>query len=230
MSASGFGVALTGGLMLSNGRLLQETGAARVGLTYRTPMTVDTSGDATLEMGGGTMEVNVQHEQQWPQSAAIAAAWRPVERLLLAAQADWTDWSRINLLIVEFPERPDLDQTFEMDWSSNFSYRLGSEITLTRRVRAMLGGAYDTRAVSLRTMERHTIDSDKFTADAGVSVDVTDSLRVLGAFDVILTPGVEIENNTAEARAADWLDRANKAPGKHEGRLMTFELAVHYAF
>lgn len=230
MSATGFGVGLTGGIMLSNGKLIQEAGAARLGITYRTPMTIDTSGDATLQMGNGEIDAEVQHEQQWPQSAAVAGAWRPVERFLVAAQADWTDWSRINLLTVQFPGRSSLDQTFEMDWSSNFTFRLGSEITVTRRIRAMLGGAYDTRAVSLRTMERHTIDSDKFTADAGVSVDVTEKLRILGAFDVILTPGVEIENNTAEARDAGWLDRANKAPGTHWGRLMTFELAAHYAF
>jgi long-chain fatty acid transport protein len=230
MSATGFGVGLTGGIMLSNGGRLEDAGTARLGVVYRTPMTVATAGDATLDMGGGPTELDIEHSQQWPQSAAIAAAWRPLARLLVAAEVDWTDWSRVNTLTVEFPDRPDLDQSFDMDWSANTSYHLGGEITVNRRVRALVGGAYDTRAVPFRTMERDTLDSDKFTADAGVMVALTERWRVLGALDVILSREVEIENNTAEARESGWLVRANKAPGTHSGRVMTFELAAHYLF
>ena len=230
MSSVGFGVGLTGGVILSNGVSSSRAGSARIGFTYRTPMTVATSGSATMDLSGGSTDVDMDHDQRWPQSAAVAVAWRPAARLLLAAQADWTDWERINELTVEFPDRPELDQTFEMDWDSNYSLRLGTSVILTPSVEVSAGGSYDTRAVSKRTMERHNLDSDKFTADAGVAVAVTERMKVLGAVDVILSSPVEVRNNTAEAREAGWIEWANKAPGTHEGRLITIELAAQYVF
>jgi long-chain fatty acid transport protein len=230
MSGSGLGVGLIGGVMLSNGVPAERAGSARVGITYRTPMTVTTSGTATLDLTGGPTDLEFDHDQQWPQSAALGVAWRPAARLLLAAEADWTDWSRINEIAVTFPGQPDLNQHFEQDWEANYSLHLGTEVALSRAVSLMGGGAYDTRAVPLRTMERHSFDYDKFTADAGVAVAVSSKLKLLAAGDVILGPGVDIPNNTAEAREAGWIERANKAPGTHRGRLITVELAAHYTF
>ena len=230
MSSTGFGVGLTGGLILSNGLPSNGAGSARVGFTYRTPMTVATSGNATMDLTGGPTDVDMDHEQQWPQSAALAVAWRPIARLLLATQADWTDWERINELTVEFPDRSELNQTFEMDWDSSYSLHLGASVILTPSVEVSAGGSYDTRAVSKRTMERHNLDSNKFTADAGAVVAVTERIKILGAVDVILSSPVEVRNNTAEARDAGWIEWANKAPGTHEGRLITIELAAQYVF
>jgi long-chain fatty acid transport protein len=222
LSAKGVGVGMTWGA------LFRPTDTVRIGLNWRSPLRITTKGSGTvIDTGGNTSRPEIQHDQNWPQSVQLGTAIVASPRVRLAAQIDWTQWSQIDTIDVEFLDSGLPDQRYPEYWRDNWSFRAGGEYAVSPKLQLRAGGYYDTPAVPDSTLERQYSDSHK----VGVSLGAT--LHAVGwrfdfAADSIIPRHRIVDNNAADVMGVSALQ--NKAPGDYIGGLITFELAAARQF
>lgn len=220
LSSVGIGVGATLGVMV------RPTPKLQLGLTWRSGMNVSTQGSGTVSFVVNTpTTVNVQQVQHWPQQAALGAAVWAAPKLRLAAELDWTQWSRFDQLVIEFPDQPNNNQTFDLSWHDSVAIRGGLEVVLpSGAIRA--GAYYDTNAVPNRTIERQYLDSNKIGVAGGGSAMFGD-WRLDGAVDFTLPGTRTVRDNSGEYMlpSGTW-SFANVAPGDYKGFVVTLELAL----
>lgn len=193
-----------------------------IGATWRSGITIETTGEGQLDLGGG-LTADMQHTQRWPQSAELGVAVAVTPTVRMAAQLDWTGWSRFERLEVRFPAQPPLDQIYALDWEDSLSGRLGVEWGAAPNV-SVRGGVYvDGNAVPDRTIERQYLDSTKVGGAIGGGVRLG-PWRVDAAFDLVAGPPRVVDDNRGEV--GPWGTQANVAPGEHDGSVYTLELTV----
>jgi long-chain fatty acid transport protein len=217
---SGFGISVGGTL----GVMVRPTDAIQIGASWRSPLTVTTQGDGTIDTGN-EFAVDMEHEQPWPQQASLGVAVRVAAPVRMSAQVDWTDWSRWDRLRIDFPGREGLNQSLPLDWTDSVALRLGGEYTASPSLIVRAGGYYDSNAVPDHTIERIYLDGDKFGVSAGASVDLGADWRVDAAVDVTLPNSRIVPDNTADVPPG-WTERINAFPGEHGGSVFTLELAL----
>ena len=211
------------GLSYSAGAVFRPIAPLRIGLTWRGPLTIRTSGTGTVEFPTGTEDVDVEHTQRWPQQLSLGVGLVPRPDVRLAAQVDWSGWSRVDVIAVEFPDNPNLDQRYPVDWNDNISLRAGGEVSVHPAVALRAGAYFDSNAVPDRTIERQYLDDQKFGVATGATLRLR-AWRLDAAVDVVLPGSRTVDDNTMEVDP--WPNRANKAPGDHEGWVLSFALAV----
>ena len=220
LSASGIGVSMAWGF------LFRPNDKVRIGVAWRAPLHVTTTGTGTVEGASGTEQVAVEHEQDWPQSASLGFGVKASPKLKLAAQVDWTQWSTITDLVVQLPGSGNPPQIFKENWNDSWTFRLGADYAVTETV-AIRGGAYhDTPAVHDRVIERQYLDSKKFGFSAGGSVR-RGAWRVDLAADLI--PPLSKHSVPQNTASTPDYERA-KAPGDYKGTLFTLEASVARVF
>lgn len=216
LSAFGVGLSYTGGVLVT------PIPALRIGLAWRGPLTIRTNGNGTVDFPPPE-DVSVEHTQRWPQQLSLGIGVLPRPGLRLAAQLDWSGWSRVDVIAVEFPDNPNLDQRYPVDWNDNYAVRLGGEYMVTPAVAVRAGTYFDSNAVPDRTIERQYLDDAKFGVAAGTSVRFG-TWRVDLALDFVLPGSRTVDDNRAAVGA--WPERANIAPGDHEGSVYSAAFAV----
>jgi long-chain fatty acid transport protein len=221
LSASGVGVGMTWGA------LFKATETVRIGLNWRSPLRVTTKGTGTIAFGGPPERHDVLHEQNWPQSASLGVGWQATPQLRLAAQVDWTQWSQIDEIVVEFPASALPAQIYPEYWADNWTLRAGGEYALSRTLGVRAGAYFDTKAVPDRAIERQYLDSDKVGLSVGTSVRLA-GWRFDAALDGIIPRTHTIEHNAMDVMGFTPL--VNKAPGDYRSALITFELAAARPF
>lgn len=221
LSASGVGVGM------SLAAMYKPTDTLRVGVTWRSPLRVTTQGDGTVLVNGANERHEVRHEQKWPQQASVGVGWQTTPLLKLAAQVDWSEWSIMDELTVEFPTSVLPTQIYPEYWSDTWTVRAGAEFAVSSSAALRAGAYYDTAAVPDRTIERQYTDSDKLGVSAGASIKAG-AWRFDAAVDGVPGGTRKVPNNAMEVMSFTPL--VNKAPGDYKGSLFTFELAVARPF
>jgi long-chain fatty acid transport protein len=227
LSAFGIGGGLTLGIMVAPSKRL------RFGATWRSALTINTKGSGWIAPGGAMTDVTPKLTQEWPQQASIGVLWRPTAKLGLSAQLDWTDWSRMQRLVIDFEEAPTATQTFELDFHDNWAVHVGGQYTVTESLELRAGFTFDSNAVPDHTIERQYLDSEKYGYAVGVSYAFTRSWRLDSAVEIFAGgPVRHVPDNTKEYMDAGWPanDWANPAPGEHHGQVYTLDLAVQYKY
>jgi long-chain fatty acid transport protein len=229
------------GIGATLGAMLRLPASLQLGLVYRTALTVRTTGDGEIDPPpvGDPILLEVEVLQEWPQTAGAGLAWRgsgALRGLLLAAELDWADWSRLNDLRVEFPGEDSLNQRFLLDWDDSYSVHAGAEYAFNSAVAARAGWSYDTNAVPDATIERQFLDGEKFSYSVGASVEVRRGWRIDTAFEWLPGKVRTVPDNSDELDAWRYplntspATRANSAPGEHVGDLYTIELSLAYLY
>lgn len=213
------------GLSYAAGAVYRPTPAVRIGLAWRAPLTIRTTGSGTVEFPDpiGIDTVDVEHTQRWPQQVSLGLGVVPRPGLRVAAQLDWAGWSRVNAIAVEFPDNPTLDQVYPVDWNDNFTVRAGGELRIGPALTVRAGAYFDSNAVPDRTIERQYLDDQKLGVAAGASVTLGPWRADLGV-DVVLPGSRTVPDNRADL--ASWPERANVAPGEHAGSVLGLAFAV----
>jgi long-chain fatty acid transport protein len=221
---SAFGV----GLSYAAGVVITPVPAVRIGLAWRAPLTIRTTGSGTVVYPApmGPTRTDVEHTQRWPEQLSLGVGVRAAPRLRLAAQLDWAGWSRVDVIAVEFPDAPGIDQRYPVDWDDNLTVRLGADLQVRPGLVLRAGAYFDSSAVPDRTIERQYLDDDKVGVAAGASLAVS-RWRVDAAVDVVLPGSRTVDDNRIEVGA--WPARANVAPGEHAGSVFSLALAVSRA-
>jgi long-chain fatty acid transport protein len=139
-SLSGWGIGLT----LS--ALFKPMDKLSVGATFRTASTVKFTGDATIsgmtDLGtalGTPLNVssNVERDVTWPMWLAAGVAFKPMERLTLTGDLQWTQWSKIDTIESVYTDAfwdammtASGEDSRLMNWSNTLQIRLGAEYRL----------------------------------------------------------------------------------------------------
>jgi long-chain fatty acid transport protein len=139
---TGWGFGATFGLMA------KPTEKLGIGLTLRTPSTVSFKGSASLsylsmyDLPGSS---DLKRKITWPLWIAGGISFRPVERLLLSADVQWTQWSKLDRITTDYLDgvwaalmvagHKDIQM---LNWKDATQVRFGAEYVLngTTAVRA----------------------------------------------------------------------------------------------
>lgn len=110
------------------------------GFGYSAPMKVTLKGETDLNLFGlGLGEDHFKTHFTFPSRIGMGVAYRPTERLLLAFDANYYDYSGAKKMVLDFNKLPTITQ--RLDWESIVSLHLGGEYQLDENwfVRAGIG-------------------------------------------------------------------------------------------
>ncbi len=146
-SLSGWGLGATFGV------LVKPSDRLSFGLTVRTPSKVTFKGDgliSNLDMMGFSETSTVDRSITFPLWIAGGVAVRPLARLLVTADLQWTKWSSIKALDATFADPVwkammalSGRDSQKMDWANKMQVRFGAEYTVSDALALRAGYYYD---------------------------------------------------------------------------------------
>ncbi len=144
---NGWGFGATFGLLVKPFEKLS------VGLTVRTPSTISFKGAANLSnmsLYGFHASSDLKRQVAWPLRIAGGVSFRPVERLLLSADVNWTRWSRLDQFTTEYLDPAwaaltefDGTNVRALDWKDATQIRFGAEYLLNPSTALRAGYCHD---------------------------------------------------------------------------------------
>jgi long-chain fatty acid transport protein len=143
-----------------------------VGAVYRSPFTIKFDGDAEVTSappipGLDYSKADANAKIDFPQSVALGYAFRPIKKLKLEVDVEWTDWDSLNS--VELRSANSLDgTTVPYDWQSSFWYAAGIQYELTDNLAVRVGYIYSQNSVPDATYSPTLPDADRHVVSAGV--------------------------------------------------------------
>jgi long-chain fatty acid transport protein len=247
-SMSGWGYGATFGV------LVKPNEKFSLGATFRTASTIKFSGEAEISnlnvLGqipgspffGATIETksDLDREVTWPMWLAGGVAFRPAENLILTADLQWTQWSKIENITTDYKHpfwalfmELSGDDVRKMDWKDALQIRFGAEYKINTV--AIRGGYYwDPSPAPDQTMNvlLPNYDFNVITAGFGYSLDglqIDFAVEYLMGkernvpFDVVPLGGLEFNIVNASGYEAAM-------PGLFEMNIFAGSISVSYKF
>jgi long-chain fatty acid transport protein len=140
------------------GVLFQPTATTRVGLSYRSGITQNLSGDATIQglsgpLAGQNGVFGVSTKLNLPAIASLAVSQKVTSKLTLLGEVQWFDWSTFQELRFQFDDgRPDV--VLPQNYRDSYTVAVGAEYKVTDDVTMRTGFQFD---------QTPTVDSDRNT-------------------------------------------------------------------
>lgn len=117
----------------------------KIGGTYRSRMTVDQKGDRTMEAGGVATTSDASTDVHYPSSLGLGIAIMPIEKLTLALDGDWYEWSYMKTITTRTDLWP--ESTAVLDADNSWDIRAGGEYKLPKDWAVRAGYAYIQGAI-----------------------------------------------------------------------------------
>jgi long-chain fatty acid transport protein len=170
------------------GLLLKPSDALQAGFSYRsgfdlklkdgdidiTQVAAPLQGAPPLGFGGATYRSGGSTRLKLPATAALGIAVKPVERLTLEADLDWTFWSSYRSLdiTVEQPRSYLQSSSTQKRWKDVAALRVGAEYRATPSLALRAGYAYDPTPVPADTLSAELPDADRNNYTAGIGYKI----------------------------------------------------------
>lgn len=206
-----------------------------VGASYRSKMNLKMkSGTASLtyaanDLAAGALQgfLGVLNQANFQASMPAAAvlnfgvAYRPVDKLLLAFDAQWTDWSAYKSLDVEFLSEAlaPFNQHIPKNYKDSWAFKLGSQYSLTDRLDLRLGLVLDTTPVRSDHYNPETPGMTKLEPSVGFSFSPVKWLSIDAS--LLYVAGLGHKHGTVE-----YEDLIAKKAG-NPNYMRTFEASYH---
>ncbi|MEN6561865.1 MAG: outer membrane protein transport protein [Acidobacteriota bacterium] len=133
------------------GVLARPSDRLSLGLTVRTPSTMTYKGSALmsyLPMYGLPGASRLERKMTWPLWIAGGVAFRPVPRLVLSADVQWTQWSKLDHIATDYLDpawaaimTANGNDVRAFDWADRTQLRIGAEFKLNATT-ALRAGCY----------------------------------------------------------------------------------------
>jgi long-chain fatty acid transport protein len=148
------------------------------GVTYRSPFEIRFDGHAAVSSDptGGAFGRSPAHAAiQFPQSVTIGYAFRPMKKLKLEVDAEWTDWDSLNKVRLHSSNATfdnDPGSTLLFNWKSGWFYEFGAQYNLNDNWALRAGYIYSENTVPNSTFSPVLPDGDRhvFSVGAGYSI------------------------------------------------------------
>jgi long-chain fatty acid transport protein len=154
LSGWGFGAAL--------GVLYKPSDKISLGLTYRTASTLKFSGTASISMFeylGYPGESEIERPVTWPSWLAAGVAVKPMDRLTITADVQYTNWKELDILETTYQDRfwsllmtAAGSTEWELYWENKIQIRVGAEYSFCRDWAVRAGFYNDPSPAPDRTM------------------------------------------------------------------------------
>jgi long-chain fatty acid transport protein len=203
-------VGVTAGASL--GVMVRPLQRLNLAFVYRTAMKVPASGSIDVDAAGSTpaSHSSLNVDLRFPQQFSVGAAVKPIERLRLAVQLDWTNWSSLDHLTLKYP--PSATEIY-LNFNDSWTGHVGAEYFIGDAMVARLGYAIDTKAVPDATMERQYVDGLKHSVGAGFGYAITKRFRGDAAFEYLFAAPTR---TVAASPATVPVGLQNVAPGSYK--------------
>jgi len=205
-----------------------------VGATLRTPSTVKFSGEAIIP-NLSLLEYNdtsdIEREVTWPLWAAAGVAFNPKKNLILTADLQWTQWSKIDTIETTFKDvvwqammaQSGNDQR-PMHWSDALQIRFGAEYWI-KGIALRAGYYLDPSPAPDRTMNVLLPSFDFNVITLGFGYDL-DSLHL----DFSLEYMMGENRNVPADRVATDPEWASAMSGAYTMKVVVPSLSISYKF
>ncbi|MBI5478518.1 MAG: outer membrane protein transport protein [Deltaproteobacteria bacterium] len=201
-------VGVTAGASL--GVMVRPTRWLNLAFVYHTGMKVPASGSLDIELTPA-IHKSLNVDLPFPQQLTVGAAFKPLDRLRLAVQLDWTNWASFQQLLLRYPPTP---AAVYLNFQDAWAGHVGGEYLIGDSMVARLGYAIETNAIPDVSMERQYADGLKHTIGAGFGYAITKRFRLDAAFEYLFSPTAR-EVPVSGASVPSGLQ--NVAPGTYKG-------------
>ncbi|HDP94150.1 MAG TPA: hypothetical protein ENN40_02185 [Candidatus Aminicenantes bacterium] len=139
--------------------MFQPSEMLSFGLTFKTPISVKMKGDATMS-GAGILGLSVTSDAErsadWPMWIGFGVAVKPMDRLTITADLQYTDWKKLTDIPVTYENLAwqaafAKAGKFELQWESKIQWRFGMEYRLNDIWALRAGYYYDPAPGPLET-------------------------------------------------------------------------------
>jgi long-chain fatty acid transport protein len=139
------------------------------GATYRSPFRIEFDGSAEVENSPlpGYGKSHAQAIIDFPQSAVVGYAFRPIEKLKLEVDVEWTDWDVLNDVRLETGNALD-GTTLAYRYNSSFFYEVGAQYEFTENWAVRAGYIFSENSVPEETFSATVPDGNRHIVSAGV--------------------------------------------------------------
>lgn len=160
------------------------------GLTYKLPFSIDYDGE--WNMAG--MQSDAEATFDFPASVVLGYMFKPTDKLSLELDADWTHWSDVGDISIDFKTPGMADATMEQRFLNTIAWKLGAEYKYSEDVTLRAGYIYNRNATPDETWRPSMPDTDVhfLTAGAGYRMD---RLTLNGAVQLVFYEKRNIDNN-----------------------------------
>lgn len=161
--------------------ILYKPGTWRVGASYRSAMTIDYKGHATITAiptGNAAFDALVGSQLppsqdvttgiDYPATAALGIATTMIPNWDIEADITHTGWSRFKALSVNFNQTPAASFTRPQNWENTNSFRLGANHPVSPSWDVRLGVLYDQNPQPVEVVSPLLPDADRIGASFGV--------------------------------------------------------------
>lgn len=189
------------------GMTYQFTEATRMGLSYRSKITHDLTGDGEFRIpqtviapvAANFPDGDVGGRVTLPESASIALYHQLNSQWAILADATWTRWNRFEELRIN-SDVETLNSVKEEDWENSMRYGLGVEYQANDRWTWRAGVAYDETPIPNAQRRTPRIpDSDRTWVALGASYRYSDNLVFDAAYTHIFMKDTSIEDKFTNA-------------------------------
>jgi long-chain fatty acid transport protein len=131
---------------------------------YRSQVKTDIEGDmtATLVFTGP-----VKTELTLPDTFQLGAAYKPNESWIISAEADYTNWTTYNEIVIKKQSDGSTVSTDYKDWKSVWAFRVGAEHKVNENWKLRAGTYYDLTPVLDHRFETRNPDSNRLAFSIG---------------------------------------------------------------
>lgn len=186
------------------GILFQPTEDTRIGLHYRSPVTLKLEGRADFEVGaldaffgssfvdqGGKVDLELPDTAQLSIHHRINADWA------VMADVFHTWWSKFDELVIQYESGFPSDSVIPENWDNTWRYSIGTTYRISERMELRAGLVFDESGVTSDTYRSPRIpDEDRTWVTLGLGYDLMDNLRLDVAYVHIFVDDPIINNPT----------------------------------
>lgn len=189
--------------------MYEVTPRITIGASFRSKMQMKVSkGDAEVfyanqaaqKILGNTLDnlnqTNFSAAMPCPYVLTFGVAYRPIDRLTLAFDAQLTGWKTYDYLDFSFDHLPDFDQHLSKKYHNSWTYHLGAEYALTDRLDLRAGLMVDQSPVNKDHYNPETPGMTKIEPSLGLSFRPVKSFSIDVAF--MYVKGCGADNATGQ--------------------------------
>ncbi|WNG61776.1 transporter [Archangium gephyra] len=166
-STSAWGIGYNAGIQAE---LLQ--GTVTLGAQYRSRVVMNLVGDADFSgfpdpVAPAFPDQQVQLSVELPASLGLGVSVKPLEKLTLAVDVNWVQWSAVQQLLFEFQTTPAFNQPSVKNWEDRWNFHVGGEYLVTNALAVRAGFVYDPTPSPAETLAPDLPDADRIRVSLG---------------------------------------------------------------